>query len=279
VLRSVPAGLGMRTTSSKVGCEVGLHRRAGWDEAAGKWDMDMGAGMREDQRRSDGLTLQGVRNATSEMFNQVGDTLSSAYNTTSDTLSSTFTTASGLSRQVGSQISESVRGAAADVQDGAESFGQGAKDWWAAVKEQLPDWNFGDKSVGGSGSSGGGGGSDRGAKENKWRPGEGPGESSGGGGGGGEAVLGLVGAAAMSKAEEEREREKEKTVSDPFSAGAGNEHQLLQLTRKLIEIRSVLLSVDQSDALKLPSIVVIGSQSSGKSSVLEAIVGHEFLPK
>jgi dynamin-like GTPase MGM1, mitochondrial len=29
----------------------------------------------------------------------------------------------------------------------------------------------------------------------------------------------------------------------------------------------------------LPSIVVIGSQSSGKSSVLEAIVGHEFLPK
>ncbi|RSH92606.1 dynamin-like GTPase mgm1 [Saitozyma podzolica] len=223
--------------------------------------------------------LEGVRNATSEMFNQVGDTLSSAYNTTSDTLSSTFATASGLSRQVGSQISESVRGAAADVQDGAESFGQGAKDWWAAVKEQLPDWNFGDKSVGGSGSSGGGGGSDRGAKENKWRPGEGPGESSGGGGGGGEAMLGLVGAAAMSKAEEEREREREKTVSDPFSAGAGNEHQLLQLTRKLIEIRSVLLSVDQSDALKLPSIVVIGSQSSGKSSVLEAIVGHEFLPK
>ncbi|CAG8577586.1 8482_t:CDS:2, partial [Cetraspora pellucida] len=33
------------------------------------------------------------------------------------------------------------------------------------------------------------------------------------------------------------------------------------------------------NGLKLPSIVVIGSQSSGKSSVLEAIVGHEFLPK
>jgi dynamin-like GTPase MGM1, mitochondrial len=54
---------------------------------------------------------------------------------------------------------------------------------------------------------------------------------------------------------------------------------LMNLTRKLIEIRSMLLSIDQSDALKLPSIVVIGSQSSGKSSVLEAIVGHEFLPK
>ena len=54
---------------------------------------------------------------------------------------------------------------------------------------------------------------------------------------------------------------------------------LMHLTRKLIEIRSLLLSIDKSDALKLPSIVVIGSQSSGKSSVLEAIVGHEFLPK
>jgi len=54
---------------------------------------------------------------------------------------------------------------------------------------------------------------------------------------------------------------------------------LMHLTKKLIEIRTTLLSIDQSDALKLPSIVVIGSQSSGKSSVLETIVGHEFLPK
>ncbi|KAF8072076.1 P-loop containing nucleoside triphosphate hydrolase protein [Lyophyllum atratum] len=72
--------------------------------------------------------------------------------------------------------------------------------------------------------------------------------------------------------------------SDPkVSEDNGNldakQNGLMHLTRKLIEIRSMLLSIDQSDALKLPSIVVIGSQSSGKSSVLEAIVGHEFLPK
>ncbi|KAI0833655.1 P-loop containing nucleoside triphosphate hydrolase protein [Trametes gibbosa] len=59
----------------------------------------------------------------------------------------------------------------------------------------------------------------------------------------------------------------------------GRQNGLMHLTRKLIEIRTMLISIDQSDALKLPSIVVIGSQSSGKSSVLEAIVGHEFLPK
>ncbi|KAG2157987.1 P-loop containing nucleoside triphosphate hydrolase protein [Suillus bovinus] len=71
--------------------------------------------------------------------------------------------------------------------------------------------------------------------------------------------------------------------SDSSNKADGNansrQNQLMHLTRKLIEIRSMLLSIDQSDALKLPSIVVIGSQSSGKSSVLEAIVGHDFLPK
>lgn len=55
--------------------------------------------------------------------------------------------------------------------------------------------------------------------------------------------------------------------------------QMMVLTKKMIEIRSILQTVGQSGALTLPSIVVIGSQSSGKSSVLEAIVGHEFLPK
>ncbi|KAH7867652.1 P-loop containing nucleoside triphosphate hydrolase protein [Lentinula edodes] len=76
------------------------------------------------------------------------------------------------------------------------------------------------------------------------------------------------------------------TMSSPSDSKTGNNGQLesqpnglMNLTKKLIEIRSMLLSIDQNDSLKLPSIVVIGSQSSGKSSVLEAIVGHEFLPK
>jgi GTPase SAR1 family protein len=47
----------------------------------------------------------------------------------------------------------------------------------------------------------------------------------------------------------------------------------------MIEIRSTLQMLGQNEDFKLPSIVVIGSQSSGKSSVLESIVGHEFLPK
>ncbi|KAJ5226209.1 hypothetical protein N7468_007434 [Penicillium chermesinum] len=60
---------------------------------------------------------------------------------------------------------------------------------------------------------------------------------------------------------------------------AADDDQMMLLTRKMIEIRTILQTVGQSGSLTLPSIVVIGSQSSGKSSVLEAIVGHEFLPK
>lgn len=55
---------------------------------------------------------------------------------------------------------------------------------------------------------------------------------------------------------------------------------LMKLTKKLIAVRNLLKNVDlQGDTLNLPSIVVVGSQSSGKSSVLESIVGQEFLPK
>ncbi|SCZ93421.1 BZ3500_MvSof-1268-A1-R1_Chr6-3g08649 [Microbotryum saponariae] len=66
---------------------------------------------------------------------------------------------------------------------------------------------------------------------------------------------------------------------NPIKNGDDATGDLMLLTRRLIEIRSILLSIGEDEALTLPSIVVIGSQSSGKSSVLEAIVGREFLPK
>ena len=192
----------------------------------------------------------------------MSDTVSSAYKTTSDTLSSSLDTAGTFGSALGKSLSGALSGAAADAQDGADALRNGTKDWWEAVKANLPDWSSSNVAS----SSGGGNGGNGGERESKWKPGEGPGEPTPNPGD--AAVLGLVGAAALS---EEKEKEAEQR--------RGQEHQLLQLTKKLIEIRSVLLSVDQSDALKLPSIVVIGSQSSGKSSVLEAIVGHEFLPK
>ncbi|KAG9243330.1 P-loop containing nucleoside triphosphate hydrolase protein [Calycina marina] len=105
---------------------------------------------------------------------------------------------------------------------------------------------------------------------------------SGGPGGGQEppkqsrtgATLGAAAATTAAygynQSPEEDERSGEEMTRDD---------QMMVLTKKMIEIRGILQTVGQSDTLNLPSIVVIGSQSSGKSSVLEAIVGHEFLPK
>jgi dynamin GTPase len=45
------------------------------------------------------------------------------------------------------------------------------------------------------------------------------------------------------------------------------------------ELQDALTSIDSGLALDLPQIAVVGSQSAGKSSVLENIVGRDFLPR
>lgn len=135
---------------------------------------------------------------------------------------------------------------------------------WRKTKDDLekaeyPEWLqkllAKDESGGAGGSNGGGEGP------------EGPKQS-----GAGTAAAGASTAAAFGYAQEDGDdrEEAEKIARD---------EQMMMLTKKMIEIRGLLQTVGQSDSLTLPSIVVIGSQSSGKSSVLEAIVGHEFLPK
>ena len=47
---------------------------------------------------------------------------------------------------------------------------------------------------------------------------------------------------------------------------------------QLRELRDVLPN-DIADKLDLPKIVVIGDQSAGKSSLIESIVGREFIPR
>ncbi|KAI9499410.1 P-loop containing nucleoside triphosphate hydrolase protein [Zychaea mexicana] len=105
----------------------------------------------------------------------------------------------------------------------------------------------------------------------------------GGGGDGGGDNKGTAAAAAAAVAaylnDDEEEEKPKKKRKQQHDVSTHQDEQLMMLTKKLIEIRSILLSIDHNETLKLPSIVVVGSQSSGKSSVLEAIVGHEFLPK
>ena len=58
-------------------------------------------------------------------------------------------------------------------------------------------------------------------------------------------------------------------------AGAGFD-QLIPVINKLQDVFNVIGDQIQ---ISLPQIVVVGSQSAGKSSVLENIVGRDFLPR
>lgn len=157
---------------------------------------------------------------------------------------------------------DAASGVAGSMFESAKGMAEQTRLDWDKTKDSLdlPEWlqqllN----GTGGSSSSSGGG--------------EGPGPS-------GEppdqsrattaTVAGTAAAFGYTQSPENDERTGEEAARDD---------QMMLLTKKMIEIRSILQIVGQSDTLILPSIVVIGSQSSGKSSVLEAIVGHEFLPK
>merc|ERR1712137_1351248 len=56
-----------------------------------------------------------------------------------------------------------------------------------------------------------------------------------------------------------------------------NMEQLIPIINKLQDVFSAVGGA--TETIDLPQIVVIGSQSSGKSSVLENIVGRDFLPR
>lgn len=146
--------------------------------------------------------------------------------------------------------------AAGGFLDGAKGMLGQTQTGWERTTEgiEMPAWMKGMFDVGEKSGGGPGGG---GPEPNQSR-------------GGAAAVAGTGAAFGYTLSPEEDERSAEEGARDD---------QMMMLTKKMIEIRSILQVVGQSNALVLPSIVVIGSQSSGKSSVLEAIVGHEFLPK
>lgn len=149
-------------------------------------------------------------------------------------------------------------GTARILYDGARGIAEQTKNGWDQKREHLnlPEWFqgllSGSDDTSGKGSSGDGG---EPPKQSRTAVG---------------IAAGSAAAFGFTESPEDDNRSGEEAARDD---------QMMILTKKMIEIRSMLQIVGQSNALILPSIVVIGSQSSGKSSVLESIVGHEFLPK
>ncbi|CRG83098.1 hypothetical protein PISL3812_00446 [Talaromyces islandicus] len=154
------------------------------------------------------------------------------------------------------QAGETASGAASNLFQNLQDIASQTNRGWQKTKEEteFPEW-----------------------MQKMFRMNEGSESGNNNGGGGKSPNESQVGAAAAGAAagsayayDETNDGESRKDAADD---------QMMVLTRKMIEIRNILNQVGQSNTLTLPSIVVIGSQSSGKSSVLEAIVGHEFLPK
>jgi dynamin-like GTPase MGM1, mitochondrial len=151
---------------------------------------------------------------------------------------------------------ETVTETTSSLFDGAKGIAAQIGTGWERTKEDahLPEWLqqlFDREGSSGEGDSGGS---------------EPPRQSS--------TVLGATAASALAIGTDQTDEKENRSDTE-----IARDDQMMLLTKKMIEIRSILNTVGQGGALTLPSIVVIGSQSSGKSSVLEAIVGHEFLPK
>ncbi|KAK4150079.1 P-loop containing nucleoside triphosphate hydrolase protein [Chaetomidium leptoderma] len=145
---------------------------------------------------------------------------------------------------------------------GAMDIAEQTKKGWGNTKDQfeMPEWldkiMRGESEVGfGKGGPGGQGGP------------EPPKQSRAG-------VAAVAGASAAAYGLDQSDEHDERTPEEALK-----DDHMMYITKRMIEIRNLLQKVGQSSTVTLPSIVVIGSQSSGKSSVLEAIVGHEFLPK
>ncbi|AOW29066.1 hypothetical protein MEM_03544 [Candida albicans L26] len=181
----------------------------------------------------------------------------------------------------GTYVAYKVEQASSYTQDKLSAF----KDFADGVFDKTGDFF---KNLGGTDGATGGNGAEDGASS-------GGAGGGGGGGGGGNDTATAVGATAAAvgltsdedestEAETDIEEEDEETLIEDDSdddddlANDETDDHMLNLTRQMIEIRNLLSSLNH-DGIKLPSIVVIGSQSSGKSSVLESVVGQEFLPK
>lgn len=66
---------------------------------------------------------------------------------------------------------------------------------------------------------------------------------------------------------------------DKNSGGDVLKAPLFENLRKLINVIDELRDVGLQNYITLPRIAVLGTQSSGKSSLLESIVGLDFLPR
>ena len=195
-----------------------------------------------DEARLTFCTATGFKQSTVGFLGDINSSLGQAYDSLSSTAASTFSSASATATDLSQSAAESLAAATVTIEGKLDALKRRMREAFAAREGAEEEHEQEDEA----------------APEPKDKKGP----------------LAAIAAAMAASAPVLVDAEEQR-------AGGGDDPtgDLMLLTRKLIEIRSILLSIGEESGLTLPSIVVIGSQSSGKSSVLEAIVGREFLPK
>ncbi|KAL2179162.1 P-loop containing nucleoside triphosphate hydrolase protein [Thermothelomyces heterothallicus CBS 202.75] len=169
---------------------------------------------------------------------------------------------SNSAQEMYGNMKNTVTSTASSLWGSAKQIAEQTKQGWDNTKQQfeIPEWL--DKIMRGEGD----GSSGEGGPGGQGRP-EPPKQSRAG-------AAAVAGASAAAYGLDHSDETDDRTPGEILK-----DDHMMYITKRMIEIRNLLQKVGQSSTVTLPSIVVIGSQSSGKSSVLEAIVGHEFLPK
>ncbi|TNY17908.1 P-loop containing nucleoside triphosphate hydrolase protein [Rhodotorula diobovata] len=222
---------------------TGIGRLAGRTAGRGALGLGVGAGaLTWAEYKVDGFKQNAVGT-----LSDINDKLGTAYNVASTSIASTFHSLTQQGGETIDSVSETASTLWADATVSVESRFSRLRERFREAFERDDD-----------GETGGEGEPEQGSSSRGKRPSPDP-----------TAAATLAAGLAASVP----------VVVDADEPSVDSSEDLMLLTRKLIEIRSILLSIGEEAGLTLPSIVVVGSQSSGKSSVLEAIVGREFLPK
>ena len=80
--------------------------------------------------------------------------------------------------------------------------------------------------------------------------------------------------------EEERATRDDQGEEEEAYGNGGSEGYLGQSVIPVVnKLQDIFAQLGTKSSIDLPQVAVVGSQSSGKSSVLEALVGRDFLPR
>lgn len=83
----------------------------------------------------------------------------------------------------------------------------------------------------------------------------------------------------MADVDEQVTHDEKETEQESYSNGISEGYLGQSVIPVVNKLQDIFAQLGTKSSIDLPQVAVVGSQSSGKSSVLEALVGRDFLPR